>query len=119
MVKIIVESEKQAIDTARLIVQATNSILADSSRSDIEQTNLIDPLCKLRDSIIVEKPEDAICFYKKMDSEGNRWSCSDCGDEWEFNDGDPFDNDMNYCPNCGLKIEALVLWPIDGERSDS
>ena len=35
------------------------------------------------------------------------WRCSACGDEWTFG-YDPTDSEtkVNYCPNCGAKMEA-------------
>lgn len=33
-----------------------------------------------------------------------RW-CSVCGRGWTFIEGTPKDNDANYCPNCGAKME--------------
>lgn len=31
--------------------------------------------------------------------------CSVCGEEYELLEGTPIDNGMNYCPNCGAKME--------------
>lgn len=33
------------------------------------------------------------------------YQCSSCGEEWFLNEGTPSENDMNYCPNCGAKME--------------
>ena len=38
------------------------------------------------------------------------WVCTVCGEPWVLNAGTPSENDMNYCPNCGAKM--------DGERKD-
>ena len=35
----------------------------------------------------------------------NVYKCSVCGVDWDIIDGTPEDNDMNYCPNCGAKME--------------
>src|SRR5665648_954627 len=42
------------------------------------------------------------CEWEEDDS--GTWSCSKCEASWEFNNGDPNDNDMYYCPKCGRKI---------------
>jgi DNA-directed RNA polymerase subunit RPC12/RpoP len=36
------------------------------------------------------------------------YTCSNCNNDWTTIDGTPQDNFMNYCPNCGAKM--------DGER---
>ena len=33
------------------------------------------------------------------------FSCSVCGEEYELLEGTPIDVGMNYCPNCGAKME--------------
>lgn len=33
--------------------------------------------------------------------DGTYFVCSNCGCPWTLIDGDPKDNGMNYCPNCG------------------
>ena len=39
------------------------------------------------------------------------YDCSACGESWTTIEGTPWDNDMNYCPHCGAKME--------GENDDS
>ena len=34
------------------------------------------------------------------------YQCSVCGEEWYFIDGTPADNNANYCPRCGAKMEV-------------
>ena len=34
--------------------------------------------------------------------------CSECDEIWVLNDGTPKDNNMNYCPNCGAKMDMEV-----------
>ena len=48
---IIVGSQQEAIDAARLMQQAAESIMRDYSRKDIEQTIISNKLCSLRDNI--------------------------------------------------------------------
>lgn len=33
------------------------------------------------------------------------YACSSCGAEFVLIDGTPSDNDYNYCPNCGAKMD--------------
>lgn len=32
------------------------------------------------------------------------YRCSVCGDEWYLEDGNPKDNNMNFCPRCGARM---------------
>lgn len=34
------------------------------------------------------------------------WECSACGEPWTLIEGTPKQNGMNYCPNCGAKMEG-------------
>ena len=34
------------------------------------------------------------------------YDCSVCGNSWTTIDGTPWDNGMNYCPNCGARMEV-------------
>ena len=34
------------------------------------------------------------------------YDCSACGESWTTIEGTPWNNDMNYCPHCGAKMEA-------------
>lgn len=33
--------------------------------------------------------------------DGTHYTCPFCGVVWCLNEGDPEDNDMNFCPKCG------------------
>ena len=33
------------------------------------------------------------------------YQCTGCGEEWNLNAGTPAENNMNYCPNCGAKMD--------------
>ena len=35
------------------------------------------------------------------------YECSVCSEPWTTIDGTPWDNGMNYCPNCGAKMEGV------------
>lgn len=32
------------------------------------------------------------------------YRCSVCGEEWYLEDGNPKDNNMNFCPRCGARM---------------
>ena len=32
------------------------------------------------------------------------YDCSVCGESWATIEGSPWDNEWNYCPNCGAKM---------------
>lgn len=34
------------------------------------------------------------------------YRCSVCGEEWYLEDGKPKDNNMNFCPRCGSRMEG-------------
>lgn len=31
--------------------------------------------------------------------------CSECGEPWTLIDGNPAENNMRYCPNCGARMD--------------
>lgn len=33
------------------------------------------------------------------------YRCSVCGEEWYLEDGKPKDNNMNFCPRCGARMD--------------
>lgn len=39
------------------------------------------------------------------------YRCSVCGEEWLLNDGKPKENNMNFCPRCGARM--------DGEQNEN
>lgn len=39
------------------------------------------------------------------------YRCSVCGEEWYLEDGKPKDNNMNFCPRCGARM--------DGEQNEN
>lgn len=42
------------------------------------------------------------CDY--FDEDSNTYVCSVCDETWTLNTGNPKENNMYYCPNCGAKI---------------
>ena len=39
------------------------------------------------------------------DYEENTWQCSECGEPFYLEDGTPQENEYNYCPYCGAKMD--------------
>lgn len=42
------------------------------------------------------------CIY----DDGGVYRCSACGEEWYLEAGTPKENNMNYCPTCGAKMDG-------------
>ena len=42
--------------------------------------------------------------WKQVDED--TWECSNCELLWTLNDGNPHDNNMNFCPNCGADMRG-------------
>ena len=54
------------------------------------------------------KPEQKMGrWIEREDAFGDTfYNCSACGEMWSTIDGNPWDNGMDYCPNCGAKMEV-------------
>lgn len=46
------------------------------------------------------------CEWILIDDDKGLWQCSKCGAEWVLEAGTPADNEMNYCPACGRRLEV-------------
>ena len=47
-------------------------------------------------------------WEEKVDYIGDTYyDCSACGESWTTIEGTPWQNGMNYCPNCGAKMELV------------
>lgn len=57
---------------------------------------------------IIQEVNRNTCTYTQTDSDYNSWECSKCKCEWCLEEGNPKDNDTNYCPECGARIEKFV-----------
>ena len=52
------------------------------------------------------QPEQKVGHWiEQEDYDGDvYYDCSTCGNSWTTIDGTPWDNGMNYCPNCGCRM---------------
>jgi len=58
---------------------------------------------------------DAVrCVWSQQDYDGAHWAAN-CGADWEFFDGGPVDNKVQFCPVCGNQITA-VPYELDDEE---
>lgn len=44
--------------------------------------------------------------YKPNEYDDGTWECSACGEPWTLIEGNPEDNNMNFCPNCGADMRG-------------
>ena len=44
-------------------------------------------------------------LYKPNVYDDSTYECDQCGEPWTLIDGTPQDNNMNYCPNCGARMD--------------
>lgn len=58
-------------------------------------------------SIPSVQPEHKTGHWKLLDNdpEQNAYECSACGNAFVLIDGTPKENNYNYCPNCGARME--------------
>lgn len=45
--------------------------------------------------------------------DGSYYTCSFCKNEWITLEGNPIDNNMKYCPQCGAKMDGGISYGID------
>jgi len=62
------------------------------------------PYKKRRDDCPLKPVER--CEWILIDDDKGLWQCSKCGAEWVLEAGTPADNEMNYCPACGRRLEV-------------
>ena len=46
------------------------------------------------------------CTFTLWDDDSNTYECSECGLVWMLMEGTPMENQMEFCPQCGRKIEV-------------
>ena len=54
---------------------------------------------------IEEKKE---CKFTRQNEDYVVYECSNCKEDWCYEDGTPEDNCYNYCPKCGAKITEVI-----------
>lgn len=55
------------------------------------------------------------CTFSQVDFDSETFKCSKCGCVWEYEVGNPFDNNNNFCPECGLPITEVTFVEYDDE----
>ena len=57
-----------------------------------------------------EQPEQKHGHWKLVQDyyDDEHWQCSACGCEWYLEAGNPEENNMHYCPECGAKMNEEV-----------
>lgn len=64
--------------------------------------------------LLREQPEQKHGHWKLVqDYDDEHWQCSACGCEWYLADGNPEENNMHYCPECGAKMDEEVMQDAD------
>ena len=61
-----------------------------------------------KDKMELEEAKKQCDFIRKDDDDYIIYGCSNCNEEWYFEDGTPKDNQYNYCPKCGAKIKEVL-----------
>lgn len=60
--------------------------------------------------LLKEQPEQKHGHWKLVQDyyDDEHWQCSACGCEWYLEAGNPKENNMLYCPECGAKMDEEV-----------
>jgi Zn finger protein HypA/HybF involved in hydrogenase expression len=82
---------------------------------DMQMSAAFDELKEFR--VLHTAPET--CTYYQINEDNGHWQCSECDEEWVFNEGTPFENNMFYCPKCGRKLSAMAFKEYDCEKDES
>lgn len=94
---------KVALAETKIDIQNGVLVLADERK---QYENLLAELAALRERL--QKP----CEWKYVDVD-SCWSGA-CGVLWQFEDGTPEDNEMNFCPQCGQPLHTILPEANDG-----
>lgn len=60
-----------------------------------------DPADVYRLALLIDRPT---CRNIADQCDGGSFECSECGEVWELTCGNPSDNHLNFCPNCGRQV---------------
>lgn len=82
-------------------------------------TDALNVLTEIRDKVkelpsIIPTERTAHWIEKDGYDGDTYYDCSECGESWTTIDGTPWNNGMNYCPNCG----ARMIDPQESEVSN-
>ena len=90
----------------------------DDLKDEIEYAPTIEPRCEECEAfnktrLLIPQPERKKGKWIEQDDswDGVYYECSACGEPWTLIDGTPWDNGMNFCPNCGADMRE------DGEAN--
>lgn len=64
---------------------------------------------------IIKEVNKNTCTYKQTEIDYNSWECSNCKCEWCLNEGNPKENNVNYCPECGARVENFIEFKDEEE----
>jgi hypothetical protein len=94
-------NEKRLIDANALIKNGWH--LVQTGKSNVFLASM-----SLADVPTVDAAEVVHGRWEEIeDFDGERhWKCTACGNEWYFEVGTPEENECNYCPKCGAKMDG-------------
>lgn len=102
-------------DALKELVIETLERIAKMPAMNHEEMHVI-AACRMLCEMIDDAP--AIDYAPVMHGEWNEvegydgdchYQCSLCGEEWTLNDGTPVENNMNYCPRCGARMDGKPI----------
>lgn len=59
---------------------------------------------KYKDWQFIQEPKTGHWIEKDGFDGDTYYDCSECGESWTTIEGTPWDNEWNYCPNCGARM---------------
>lgn len=68
-------------------------------------TVLVGEVVDLIEDTMCEVDAEPVVYGEWIDSGRYSYICSVCGENWVLTVGTPNENNMNYCPRCGAKME--------------
>ncbi len=110
--KIVVDIPEGVYDLIKYDIQATSGFI--NAYYAIRNGTVIPNDAK----ILTKEAYSDLCLRASHECKTGKWiekdgfdgdvyyDCSACGESWTTIEGTPWDNDMNYCPHCGAKMEG-------------